>query len=213
MKWFDADKIPTHGTRIIVVYDYYCGDVSSYRTLAGTFIKFYKEGSIYGYKLKLTDNSDVYFTLDEIHAWGYELDLAHEMVQKAHEHPLEVYCPHCKEKLEVIVELYNITFAGMPVLENPITHNIRLGWESIDPESDLKYVCKECRKKLANTFEELRSLYTKPKAKPFSDDPDKVLDLLLLNKEEFLKSYSYITEAEYDATVEDIKNNFGKKGN
>lgn len=212
MKWFNIDKLPSLGSRIIVVYDYYCGSVSSYRTIAGTFTKLYKDESTYCLKLKLTDGSDVDFTVDEIHAWAYELDLAHEMVQNAHERLLEVYCPHCKEKLEVIAKLHNITFAEMPVLENTLTHNIRIGWESIVSESDLKFVCKECRKKLANTFGELRSLYENHKAKPFSDDPDKVLDLLLLNKEEFLKSYSYLTEEEYDATVEDIKNNFGKKG-
>lgn len=35
----------------------------------------------------------------------------------------------------------------------------------------------------------------------FADDVDKLLDMLILNKEEFLKSYSYLTPEEYDATV------------
>lgn len=41
---------------------------------------------------------------------------------------------------------------------------------------------------------------TKP-AYPFTNDVDKLLDMLILNKEEFLKSYSYLTPEEYDATL------------
>lgn len=36
---------------------------------------------------------------------------------------------------------------------------------------------------------------------PFLDDPDKMKDLLILSKEEFLESYSYMTEEEYDETL------------
>lgn len=36
---------------------------------------------------------------------------------------------------------------------------------------------------------------------PFTNDVDKLLDMLILNKEEFLKSYSYLTPNEYDATL------------
>lgn len=41
---------------------------------------------------------------------------------------------------------------------------------------------------------------TKP-AHPFTDDVDKLLDMLILNKEEFLRSYSYLTPEEYDVTL------------
>lgn len=34
----------------------------------------------------------------------------------------------------------------------------------------------------------------------FIDDTDKMYDFMKLSKEEFLKSYSYLTEAEYDNT-------------
>lgn len=44
---------------------------------------------------------------------------------------------------------------------------------------------------------------TKP-AYPFTNDVDKLLDMLILNKEEFLKSYSYLTPEEYDSTVTKI---------
>lgn len=40
----------------------------------------------------------------------------------------------------------------------------------------------------------------------FVDDIEKVRDLLYLSKEEFLESYSYIEEAEYENTVNKILN-------
>jgi len=36
---------------------------------------------------------------------------------------------------------------------------------------------------------------------PFLDDPDKMKDLLILSKEEFLASYPYMSEEEYDETL------------
>ena len=41
----------------------------------------------------------------------------------------------------------------------------------------------------------------------FADDKEKMADFKILTKEEFLFSYSYLTEEEYDATVEYCKNN------
>lgn len=35
----------------------------------------------------------------------------------------------------------------------------------------------------------------------FANDVDKLLDMLILNKEEFLKSYSYLSPEDYDATL------------
>ena len=39
----------------------------------------------------------------------------------------------------------------------------------------------------------------------FLDDLDKMYDLLIISKEEFLESYSYINEESYDLTLADIK--------
>ena len=39
----------------------------------------------------------------------------------------------------------------------------------------------------------------------FSDDEDKMKDFWNLSKENFLKSYSYLTEEEYDATAKEFK--------
>ena len=45
---------------------------------------------------------------------------------------------------------------------------------------------------------------TNKPAYPFTSDVDKLLDMLTLNKEEFLLSYSYLTPEEYDSTVAKI---------
>lgn len=41
----------------------------------------------------------------------------------------------------------------------------------------------------------------------FADDEEKMVDFKILTKEEFLFSYSYLTEEEYDMTMEYCKNN------
>lgn len=38
----------------------------------------------------------------------------------------------------------------------------------------------------------------------FADDDEKMYDFLLLDKEEFLKSYSYLTESEYNKTLDEV---------
>lgn len=38
----------------------------------------------------------------------------------------------------------------------------------------------------------------------FTDDLEKMFDFCLLSKEEFLESYSYLTEIEYDLTKQKI---------
>ena len=43
------------------------------------------------------------------------------------------------------------------------------------------------------------------KITPFVDDGEKMRDFFDLTKEEFLESYSYLTEEEYDATAEYVK--------
>lgn len=38
----------------------------------------------------------------------------------------------------------------------------------------------------------------------FIDDEEKMRDLLVMSKYDFLDSYSYLTEPEYDATVQNV---------
>jgi hypothetical protein len=43
----------------------------------------------------------------------------------------------------------------------------------------------------------------------FLDDDEKMADFKILTKEEFLTSYSYLTEQEYDNTKENQNDSFG----
>lgn len=60
--------------------------------------------------------------------------------------------------------------------------------------ADRIYTAGDIRRELLKYFE--------PDAHPFLDDEEKMIDFRALTKEEFLESYSYLTEAEYDATAE-----------
>lgn len=57
--------------------------------------------------------------------------------------------------------------------------------------------------------EALTELYkSKQKLTDFTDDKEKMRDFFLLTKEEFLRSYSYLTEIEYDLTSEAVQEYF-----
>lgn len=43
----------------------------------------------------------------------------------------------------------------------------------------------------------------------FIDDKEKINDIFNLSKEEFLNSYSYLTEEDYQATIDDLWEDFG----
>ena len=45
----------------------------------------------------------------------------------------------------------------------------------------------------------------------FIDDKEKMRDFKILSKEEFLASYSYLTEQEYDLTAKKIRNYLTKE--
>ena len=45
-----------------------------------------------------------------------------------------------------------------------------------------------------------------PNYKSFIDDKEKMRDFYILSKQEFLQSYSYLTELEYDLTVQEVSN-------
>ena len=48
-----------------------------------------------------------------------------------------------------------------------------------------------------------------PNYKSFIDDKEKMRDFYILSKQEFLQSYSYLTESEYDLTVKEASNDWG----
>ena len=67
------------------------------------------------------------------------------------------------------------------------------------PPEIIKAICKYNRM--------CRSEHTKRRVSvcPFTDDAEKMRDFYELTKEEFLQSYSYLTEDEYDATAAAVR--------
>ena len=61
-------------------------------------------------------------------------------------------------------------------------------------------VCPFCEGSFDIDFEEEKAHHNSP----FIDDSAKMLDFLYLSKEDFLQSYSYLTEDEYNATVDAV---------
>lgn len=59
-----------------------------------------------------------------------------------------------------------------------------------------------------NGFSDIYSIYIPNKKPffhdPFTSEPEKMLDFMYLSKEDFLESYSYLTEEEYNATVDAV---------
>ena len=43
----------------------------------------------------------------------------------------------------------------------------------------------------------------------FIDDKEKMNDIFVLSKDEFLNSYSYLTEEDYQSTIDDLWEDFG----
>lgn len=68
----------------------------------------------------------------------------------------------------------------------------------------IKFISAEVNGKKYNTLEE--AIEAAIKYHDFCDDEEKMADFWILTKEEFLLSYSYLTEEEYDLTVSRVKN-------
>ncbi|MBQ7009001.1 MAG: hypothetical protein IJN05_07275 [Ruminococcus sp.] len=73
--------------------------------------------------------------------------------------------------------------------------------------ADLFQIVKACDKDFyINKREENAVEYDSRNHLHFADDAEKMADYKLLSKEEFLESYSYLSEAEYNATAEHLVN-------
>ena len=119
--------------------------------------------------------------------------------------PVYVDCPSCGEHVEPRVELFK---AIAPVYKDsdgsPYVGLVDVSYDATD-ENAYCIRCPKCLYRLAETCKELDAEYLK---QSFLDDGEKLVDLFKLTKEEFLASYSYMTEIEYDKTVEVIKQKF-----
>lgn len=116
--------------------------------------------------------------------------------------PVYVDCPSCGEHVEPQVSLYK---AKAPIYKdsdgNPYVGLIDVSYDATD-ENAYCIRCPKCSYLLAETCKEFDEKYIK---QSFLDDGEKLADFFKLTKEEFLESYSYMTEIEYDKTVAAIK--------
>lgn len=83
-----------------------------------------------------------------------------------------------------------VHFSGIEQDGHALVDMVRLIDESMPVEMQL-------------TDEEWDKFYASA-VKPFTDDEEKMEDFVRLSRDEFLKSYSYITDEEYEATVRDV---------
>src|SRR5574344_1905990 len=107
------------------------------------------------------------------------------------------------EKINTITEtiLDNIQEdALMEILYNVVKYAVennhsKINWTAREFFSDI--VSEELLKQL---FDEDAEEFNQS----FADDEEKMIDFNTLTKEEFLQSYSYLTEAEYEATLQEV---------
>lgn len=122
--------------------------------------------------------------------------------------PVYVDCPSCGEHVEPQVELYK---AVAPIYKdsdgNPYVGLVDVSYDAT-AENAYRIYCPKCSYLLAETCKEFDDKYIK---QSFLDDGEKLVDFFKLTKEEFLASYPYMTEIEYDKTVEAIKQKFQMK--
>lgn len=108
------------------------------------------------------------------------------------------------EKINTITEtiLDNIQEdALMEILYNVVKYAVennhsKTNWTARDFFSDI--VSEELLKQLFDEED------TKEFNQSFAGDAEKMIDFNALTKEEFLQSYSYLTEAEYEATLQEV---------
>lgn len=116
--------------------------------------------------------------------------------------PIYLDCPSCGEYVEPEVKICK---AVAPIYKdsdgNPYVGLVDVCWDATD-ENAYCIRCPKCSYLLAETCKEFDEKYLK---QAFLDDGEKLVDLFKLTKQEFLESYSYLSEIEYDRTVEVIK--------
>lgn len=210
MKWFTTIVKPTIHKTIVVVYK----EDTQLRVFSGevmTTAEYPDDGIVW--TVCASDMAAKYIKEKDIVGWvtgKYICNDAHNETRKI---DVEVKCEWCGHHTNVIARVIRTEWMQMPVIQYTGTGNrCYLNWDEFDAECEFEYICENCENVLAGDLMSLEELVHKQQsAKSFYDDDDKMLDLLLLSKEEFLKSYSYITEEDYNLTVEELWSKVGKK--
>lgn len=78
--------------------------------------------------------------------------------------------------------------------------------KSINDQDKLEHILEEVAQTAVTCLRFLSThadnICVESKGVPFADDADKIRDMFSLSREEFLRSYSYITKSDYEATKE-----------
>lgn len=78
--------------------------------------------------------------------------------------------------------------------------------KSINDQDNMEHLLEEVAQTAVTCMRFLSThadaICVESKGVPFADDADKIRDMFSLSKEEFLRSYSYVTESDYEATKE-----------
>ena len=87
-----------------------------------------------------------------------------------------------------------IKIIPMTTLLSDMLELSRLGWCIVGYKNDMVVLKFKRGKRMTIKY------------KSFTDDKEKMKDFCILSKIEFLKSYSYLTELEYDLTQQEVEN-------
>lgn len=120
--------------------------------------------------------------------------------------PVRVRCDSCSHTVQPMAMMTKLDYCVIPIVSTS-TGYVCFDWGSSDAEGDYEYVCPECEHVLFPGIQAIQDYVDGQKTSLkrllmncFIDDYDKMRDFANLSKDDFLASYSYLTEEEYDAT-------------
>lgn len=120
--------------------------------------------------------------------------------------PVRVCCAACSSIVQPMARMKKLGHCEIPVVSTS-TGYVCFDFGSAYIEGDYEYVCPKCEHVLFSGIQDIQDYVDGPKTSIkyylmhcFIDDYDKMRDFAILSKDDFLASYGYLTEEEYDAT-------------
>lgn len=204
MNWNTTAKQPPFDRPIIVVHNV---DIRGKKELATTtgILKCTDDGK--WTILRRGGVTAFHISIGDIHGWCWEYSFAEDAFCKLCKETLEIRCPHCGETTTVLASAERTLYADAIVKFHKLREEVEIGWDDISADFNFVYECMQCKKQIASTIKDLQEIVMKQKNRieDFTDDADKMLDFFLLSKEQFLETYSYITEEDWDKTLERVR--------
>ena len=120
--------------------------------------------------------------------------------------PVRVWCDSCSRTVQPMASMKKLDYCVIPIVSTSNGY-VCFDWDSSDAEGEYEYVCPECEHVLFSGIQDIQDYVDGQKTSikyllthSFIDDYDKMRDFAILSKDDFLASYGYLTEEEYDAT-------------